>query len=444
MVMTRQYESRQFVPPMMRLVLGGCHFPTAEVVPLMGWTRQVNLTRPVLALTIRTMYIVTRYVVAEILKYFLAALIALTVVVTPVMGVKEGLNRGFPPTVILATMPYMLPEMLEITVPVALLLSVCTVFGRMTGSNEVVALKSLGISPMSVIWPAIVLAAFLSLGTVCLYEIAATWGKPNVLRVGADSLEEIAYSVLQKEGSFDSGDFSIQVKRIDKPATPGDPPTLVQPTIVIRSSPKMTIFAEEARFRTDTANRVLHIECYRGKVDAEGRAGMSFSFPGLWQHSLPLPPLDPHRYDRFWVASRDVGDLVAELQSTLRQLQGYRDSEKALGIPESEADTKKIIGCLSDIRRLKAEPYRRWANGFTCLCFALIGTPVAMLWRHADVLTNFFVCFLPILAIYYPLLMLSNALATSPLGHMPPISFWTANVVLATPAIALLRWVVRH
>ena len=36
-----------------------------------------------------------------------------------------------------------------------------------------------------------------------------------------------------------------------------------------------------------------------------------------------------------------------------------------------------------------------------------------MLWRHADVLTNFFVCFLPILALYYPLLMLSDNLATS-------------------------------
>jgi hypothetical protein len=64
-----------------------------------------------------------------------------------------------------------------------------------------------------------------------------------------------------------------------------------------------------------------------------------------------------------------------------------------------------------------------------------------MLWRHADVLTNFFVCFLPILALYYPLLMLSDNLITS---GRPPICFWTANVALVIPALALLRWIIRH
>ena len=94
------------------------------------------------------------------------------------------------------------------------------------------------------------------------------------------------------------------------------------------------------------------------------------------------------------------------------------------------------------IYRLRTESYRRWSNGFTCLCFTLIGIPVAMLWRHADGLTNFFVCFLPILAAYYPLLMLGEHLTTS--GMLPPIAFWMGNVVLAVPAIALLRWNNRH
>ena len=65
-----------------------------------------------------------------------------------------------------------------------------------------------------------------------------------------------------------------------------------------------------------------------------------------------------------------------------------------------------------------------------------------MLWRHADVLTNFFVCFLPILALYYPLLMLGEDLTTS--GKLPPICFWMGNVVLFIPAVLLLRKIVRH
>ena len=51
------------------------------------------------------------------------------------------------------------------------------------------------------------------------------------------------------------------------------------------------------------------------------------------------------------------------------------------------------------------EPQRRWANGLSCLCFVLIGAPMAILMRNADFLTSFFVCFVPILLMYYPLMI---------------------------------------
>lgn len=396
------------------------------------------------------MYILTRYVVWEVLKLFVAALLALTLVVTPVMVVKEGLARGIPATVMMWIMPYTLPEMLGITIPAAMLFAICSVFGRMTGANEVVALKSLGISPMAVIWPAIVLAAFLSLGTVWMYEIAATWCKPKALQIITESVEEIAYSMLKKNRSYDGDSFSITVKRVDKPEKPGEKPKLIQPTITIKGPPKVTISAAEATLKTDWDARLMQIECTRGEIDF-GVVGR-MTFPGTETRPIPIPTPRYDRYHRDWVAMRNIPGLVEELQDTvskhkadLRQLEAY----KALGIPESPEETEqiaaikaKIDDCQFKIRRLKAEPYRRWANGFTCLCFALLGAPVAMFWRHADVLTNFFVCFLPILAIYYPLLMLSDDFSTS--GALPPISFWMGNVILAIPAVWLLRWTVRH
>lgn len=400
------------------------------------------------------MYVLTRYVVWEVLKYFLATLVAITLVVTPVMGVSEGLKHGFPPMVILSIMPYMLPEMLGITIPVAMLFAVCSVFGRMTGSNEVVALKSLGISPMAMVWPALVLAAFLSLATVWMYEIAATWCKPSVLRVGAESIEQIIYGMLQKSRSFDCDQFFIAVKRVENPAKPGEKPRLIQPTITIKGDQKVTISADEARLDTDLQAYVVHAKCFRGNVDVEGK--IKYSFPGWEQQSLQIPPPAPPRYHRDWIAMRAIPDLIAELQAqgdairaTLRPLEKFREACKQLGVPESPDDAAKIAAKIDEIAenrflidRLRTEPYRRWANGFTCLCFALIGIPVAMLWRHADALTNFFVCFLPILAIYYPLLMFADGQTTS--GRLWPIAFWMANAVLVVPAIALLRWIVRH
>jgi lipopolysaccharide export system permease protein len=394
------------------------------------------------------MYILTRYVIWEVLKYFLAALVALTLIVTPVMVIKEGLGHGFPPMVMLRIMPFTLPEMLGITIPASMLFSVCSVFGRMTGANEVVALKSLGISPMAVVWPAIVLAAFLSLGTVWMYELAATWCKPKVLQIGVESIEEIAYSMLQKNRSFDNDRFTITVKRVDSPLKPGDKPRLIQPTITIKGPPRVRVSATEATLCANWAARRLQIECTRGEFDWVGRGRMLFSGkePEVFSVEIPEPDWGHYRYHRDWVALRNVPKLVGELQTTVAKEQAdLRQLEQ-----QPQANAEQIGGVnwainehLFQIRRLKTEPYRRWANGFTCLCFALLGIPVAMLWRHADVLTNFFVCFLPILAIYYPLLMLSDDLSTSS-GRLPPISFWSANVLLATPAIGLLRQIIRH
>jgi len=65
-----------------------------------------------------------------------------------------------------------------------------------------VAIKSLGINPMVMVWPVLVLAGFLSLGTVWMYEIAATWCRPSVERIVCESIEEIVYGILQKEHSI--------------------------------------------------------------------------------------------------------------------------------------------------------------------------------------------------------------------------------------------------
>lgn len=414
----------------------------------------MNLTQLATIRTIQPMYILTRYVVLEVVKYFLAALVSLTLVVTPVMAVKEGLGRGVPASIMLAIMPFTLPEMFGITIPASILFSVCSVFGRMTGANEVVAIKSLGISPMAIVWPVIVLATFLSLGTVCMYEIAATWCKPKVLQTITESVEDIAYSMLQKNRSYSGDMFTITVKRVDKPTKHGERPRLISPTITIIGPPRVTIQADEATLKTNWDTHTLEVKCVRGEFDIGGRGRLSF--PDEQSFSVPIPTPSPPHDHRDWVATRNIPTLIGELQASLAQRQNElrtllqrRDESKSRGLPEPPELAQQIAGttdgindCNFKICRLKTEPYRRWANGFTCLCFALIGIPVAMIWRHADVLTNFFVCFLPILVIYYPLLMLSDDLSTS--GKLPPFSFWIANVALAIPAIALLRQMVRH
>jgi lipopolysaccharide export system permease protein len=91
--------------------------------------------------------------------------------------------------------------------------------------------------------------------------------------------------------------------------------------------------------------------------------------------------------------------------------------------------------------RLFTEPYRRWANGFSCLGFVLIGAPMAIRRKHGEFWGSFFICFLPILIVYYP--MLVGCLSWAKNGVLPPPCVWVGNVMLALWGIWLLRRVIR-
>src|SRR6187200_1398809 len=99
------------------------------------------------------MFTITRYVVREVLQAFIVTLTVTTLLMTLVGAMKDGVKLGLPPIVIARTIPYILTEMLRFTLPASILFAVCTAFGRLSANNELMALKSLGITPLRVILP---------------------------------------------------------------------------------------------------------------------------------------------------------------------------------------------------------------------------------------------------------------------------------------------------
>jgi lipopolysaccharide export system permease protein len=94
------------------------------------------------------------------------------------------------------------------------------------------------------------------------------------------------------------------------------------------------------------------------------------------------------------------------------------------------------------LSRLQTEPWRRWAEGFSCFCFVLVGAPLAMIAKTADYWTTFGLCFLPTLVVYYPLFIFGLDQAKS--GAMPPYAVWIGNLVLVAIGIALMGRVRRY
>ena len=161
------------------------------------------------------MKILTRYVLIELVKVFAVSLAGMTLFMILVGVMKEAYSQGLGLKQVALLIPYVLPEALRFAVPGTILLATCSVYGRLASANEVVAVKSLGISPMVLFWPGFALAAALSIATVWLNDVAVSWGRSGMRRVVIESVEEVAYARLAQQKSFSTKNFSINVKAVE-------------------------------------------------------------------------------------------------------------------------------------------------------------------------------------------------------------------------------------
>lgn len=91
-------------------------------------------------------------------------------------------------------------------------------------------------------------------------------------------------------------------------------------------------------------------------------------------------------------------------------------------------DSSNLANAQARLFRLRVEPWRRWANGFSCFFFAMVGAPWAIRSRRSDVWSTFFWCCVPILFSYYPLMMYGVAQAKA--GVLPAAAVWLGNILL--------------
>jgi lipopolysaccharide export system permease protein len=394
------------------------------------------------------MRIISRYVLWELLQVFLVALMALTLFMLVVGLVREAQQQGLGLVQILMLVPYVLPEAMRFAVPGTMLFAVASVFGRMSAANEVVALKAAGISPLAVIWPAAALALVVSFVSVWLNDVAVSWGRDGVRRVVVNSVEQIIYGRLRQQRSYSTPQVSINVKAVDGRR-------LIRPTLSFQSGAggqPATVSAAEAELRANAANGTLVVTFRDGTLHM---GDYTASFPDTIVREVPLDavsrksatstsPSEIAMAQFATARAEQLGkiDRVEQLaagKTAMNMLEGRMDMTAPMHVNYEREVLKNERGRLF---RIIMEPWRRWANGFSCLCFVLVGAPMAIRMRNADFLTSFFLCFLPILIIYYPLFMLGVDQAKR--GSVPPVAVWMGNVLITLWGWWLLRGVVRQ
>ncbi|GEM_PF-2349906 len=154
------------------------------------------------------------YVLREMLRVALISAVALTAVIFVGMSLSL-MRRGLNVLQLYSVLPYAATMSLPYALPCAFLLGSVFVFGRLSGSNEINAIRCSGVNLNSVIFPPLILALMVCGGTFYLNHYLLPWSLNHVRTAGKELVGEylgtLAGGKVQKIGRY-----SVYIGSIDE------------------------------------------------------------------------------------------------------------------------------------------------------------------------------------------------------------------------------------
>jgi lipopolysaccharide export system permease protein len=393
------------------------------------------------------MSIIVRYILRELGATFLFGFVAFTLLLLMGGVIKRALEMHMPLIWAVQLIPGVFAEISRISLPVTLLLAVTTFFARMSGNNEVTALKALGISPTAFLMPVFVIAFIISIIGVGINELAVTWGRESINAIAYRSAEDTLIGQLKTTHRFDTDNqqITILVKGVDGQRR------LIEPKIMLQKE-SVTIEARAAQISIDFNTNILTVNFDDIRMTSGG--GLKI-LAGDKTLSIPLSDIVPTDKSNS-PSGMSLSQIHEEKKKAAEQIERQRRIIAAqktfaasMGLIDDWAMSRQINESKATIRslqshqnRLSVEPPRRWATGFCCFFFVWLGVPLAIWMKKSDFFASFFACFVPILILYYPLLAFGQSQAKS--GSLPPMCVWTANVAIGLVGLWFLRQIHRY
>ncbi|WP_207476234.1 LPS export ABC transporter permease LptF [Arenibaculum pallidiluteum] len=290
-----------------------------------------------------------------LLRHLAVTMVFVTLGLTMVIWLTQSLRLieiviegGAPLSLFLRLMVVTLPTFLSIVLPIATVAAVLFTYNRLLMDNELVVMRSIGLSPVDLARPALLLAA--AVGLVCM--ALTLWIAPLASRelVMLERLARNGYSAaLLREGVFNQVDEGVTVY-VRRREPNGELWGLVIHDSRIKERP-VTLIAERgvASEGPDGGQRVLVFDGQRQSVDrATGRLSVLY-------------------FDRYAL------DIVSLDRSGQPRVPDPR--EQSLG---ELLDARDSAGDAAVRNRLVVELHQRLSAPFASLAFALVGS-VALL-----------------------------------------------------------------
>jgi lipopolysaccharide export system permease protein len=386
--------------------------------------------------------ILHRMVLWELVKVFGVALVGITGILLMAGLISEASQQGLGPGQVLAAIPLLVPSTLPYTLPATTLFAACVVYGRLAADNEVLAIKSAGVSVLTVVRPGVLLGLAMSTATLALYYDVIPETHRLLRALIFDDAEELIYSVLKKHGVINHSQlpYAMFVQGVHGKK-------LISPIFKRKDSQgriDVVASAQEAEIRVNMARKQILIQMRNGQAT---HADGSQAYFQERTFDVPLPQdfgADSQRRprDMTW---QEVLERRTETEEEMERLGALLSVTAAqMFLTDVPWDFPQHLKNLDDrllvyrqqVLALDVELLMRPALSLGCLCFVLVGCPVGIWFSRSDYLSSFITCFLPIVILYYPLMLSGTGMAKE--GRFAPVPLvWGADAVVGLAGLAL-------
>jgi lipopolysaccharide export system permease protein len=398
--------------------------------------------------------ILQRYVLGEVVRAFTLALLTITCIFVLFMIMAEAAKMGLTPRDIFTLVPYVIPGSLPYTIPVSLLFAVTVVFGRLAADNEVIAVKTAGLSAWTVLSPAIFVGGALSGLLLYLSHGPIPVANNQAKLVIFQNMEEMFYKFLKKDREFNNArwPFLIKVKDVQGKTMYG---ATFKHRAGLPQNPNsfdMIVQAKRAVIHFDTDKGMARVYLDGAEV-IDPREDVSLINNTILE--IPIPNNNEAMKEKR-IQEWTTAEMVAEQANFRRLIQKERQRQAmaaALWIGSGRVqrvDWAQVQRAFIDygywtqrLNEFETEKQMRIALACGSFFFVLLGAPVGILFARGDFLSAFITCFVPIIILYYPLTLLAVNVGKDGMIN-PTVALWAGNTVLGVLAGFVLPPIIKH
>jgi len=347
--------------------------------------------------------LIDRYLLKEFIPPFFFSIIALTFIL--LMNelfrlIDLFVRKGLPIAIVGQILIYTLPVIISYTAPMAILVAIVMSFGRAAQDNEILALKTNGLSFLSIMRTPFVITFFFMIFLVFFNNYVLPESNHRVRNLMLDVTRKRP-AVRLSEGVFteDFRGYTIYIGKKDERYSK------IYDVTIYDAKDGMLITAPRGDLKSFEQDNILRFTLYDGElhqlVDSMKYQKTQFDKQILniqLDDDMVRKERDYRNEDELDINGLEqvihehkkaIADIRSEIAETGRKaVDDYLQGDVAgldRAIFEIEKRTKTLEGTARKLARYQVSYYKKFSLAFACLVFIVIGAPLGYLFKRGGI-----------------------------------------------------------